>query len=140
MALRLTISIFALVLTLLGIVFTIVGLATTADDAEGFKTVGPAILAAGLVLTAIAFVLHRRAAVERSRRQQRTSVEVVAAKLNQYTRVGVMLTYDLTIRYADGSTHSRKVLVAPGTPLKVGERIDVMHDPQNPGNFEVAED
>lgn len=138
MVVRLTLSIFALVLTLLGVVFTIIGLVGTAEDAEGFEGIGPVILGAGLVLVVIVAVLQRGANAEKKRRTQRTSVEVVAAKLNQYTRIGVMLTYDLTVRFADGSTHTRKVLVPPTTPLKAGERVEVVHDPAEPSNFEVG--
>jgi hypothetical protein len=142
MVVRLVVSIFALVLTLLGIVFTILGLLSTAEDADAFKVVGPAVLAAGLLLTAIAFVLFRRAKAERDRRRagSRASVEVVEARLNQYTRIGVMLTYDLTIRYADGATHTRKVLLPPTQPIRAGDRVDVLHDPADPGNFEVVTD
>lgn len=142
MVLRLVVSIVALVLTLLGTVFTILGLLLESGEEEGFDVVGPSILAAGLALAAIAFVLFRRAAAERGRRLagMSASVEIVEARLNQYTRIGVMLTYDLTIRYADGATFTRKVLVPPTTALRAGERVQVRYDPADPGNFEVVAD
>ena len=140
MILRLVAAILAIVFVALGIPFSIIGLVTDAAEADAFGATGLAALAAGLLFAAVFAVLHRRARAERRRRLagSRASVEILEARLNHYTRIGVMLTYDLTIRFADGATFARKVLVPPTAPLKVGERIEVLHEPDDRGNFEVA--
>ena len=142
MAVRIVAGILAIVFLSLGIVFLILGLATDTPDADGFRATGGAIFAAGIVAATIFTLLHRRGAAERRRRQQgaRAYAEIVEARLHQYTRVGVMLTYTLTIRYPDAglgeSSFTRTVLVPPTLALKTGERVEVQYDPADPGNFE----
>ena len=138
MILRLVSGILGIVFLALGIPFLILGFVSNVEDAEGFKAVGAPILAAGLIAGAIFVALGKRARAEKRRRTQSAQVEIVEAKLNQYTRIGVMLTYDLTIRFPDGRAFTRKVLVPPGTPMKSGEITEVRHDPGDLGNFEVV--
>ena len=142
MVARLVAAILALVLVLLGIPFLILGFALDGEDAEGFRATGAATLVAGLVAAAVFLVLHRGAAAERSRRQQggRATAEIVEARLHQYTRIGVMLTYTVTIRYAHGfrdRTFTRKLLVPPTLALNAGDQVEVRYDPEDPGNFEI---
>ena len=77
-------AILALVLTLLGLVFTTVGLASSGSDAEGFATVGPALLAVGLALAALSWWLFRRAQARARRRREgeRAMAEIVEARLH----------------------------------------------------------
>ena len=136
MVLRLVAMILGIVFVALGIPFVIIGL--VADDGGAFLVVGLAALAVGAVMTAVFVTLARRAAAEKGRRSARAEVEVVDARLHQYTRIGVMLTWTATVRYADGRDFTRTVLVAPTIPLAAGERVGVAYDPADPGNFEVV--
>lgn len=135
---RLVAGILAIVFLALGIPFLILGFVGEVEDADGFKSSGSAAFAAGLIAAAIFVALTRRAKAQQRRRTQTAQVEIVAARLNQYTRIGVMLTYDLTVRLADGRTFTRKVLVPPTTPLTPGGSAEIRYDPDDPGNFEVV--
>ena len=138
MILRLVVGILAIVFLALGIPFLILGAVADIEDADGFRVAGAAILAAGLVAGAVFIALSKRAKAEQRRRTQDARVEIVEARLNRHTRIGVMLAYDLTIRFSDGRAFTRKVLVPPGTPMGSGETATVRHDPADPGNFEVV--
>ena len=133
-------AILALVLTILGVTFLAVGLAGGGDDPEGFRVVGGALLVTGLLLTGVAAVARsrRRAAARRRRAGERARATIVRAQLHPYTRIGVLLTYTLTVRFAPAGEVSRKLLVPPSLELKAGEEIEVVYDPQDPANFEPA--
>jgi hypothetical protein len=138
---RLFIAIDALVLTSLGIVFGIVALA---GGPNSTAIVGAVLLPVGLVLAGIAFVLHRRLTAQRRSRREggRASGEVVSARLHEYTRIGVMLTYTATVRFAADGTgvreYTRRLLVPPNVPLQPGGRVEIAYDRSNPANFEVV--
>jgi hypothetical protein len=135
MVARLLSGILTAVFLPLGIVFLILGAATD----QGFAGGGAAFTAAGLVCAAVFGVLMRKEAARRRRRHDglRADVEVVAAVLKPGIRLGVFLTYDLTVRIA-GQTVTERVLVVPGTLLEPGGTVAVRYDPAEPANFEVA--
>lgn len=132
---RLFSGILTVVFLPLGITFLILGAASEA----GFTGAGAAFTGAGLVCAAVFGLLMRAESVRRRRRREglRADAEVVEAKLNPGIRVGVYLTYDLTVRIA-GQTVSGRVLVVPGTKLEPGGTVAVLYDPGEPANFEVA--
>ena len=141
MVTRLVAGILALVFLLLGIPFLILGFALDGEDADGFRASGAITLVVGLLAAGVFLVLQRGAAAERRRRQGRASAEIVEARLHPYTRIGVLLTYTVTIRYTHGArdrTFTRKLLVPPTVPLNAGEQVEVRYDPEDPGNFELA--
>ena len=141
MVLRLLIAIWALVLLVLGVVFLTLGL-VLGDDQRAFVVIGAAILAPGLALAVLTWLLHLRARAELRRRREgeRTVAHVVHAHLHTMTRIGVMLTYTLTVRFrpagAAETEVTRKVLVRPTHPLEAGQRIEIRYDPSDPSNFE----
>ena len=138
---RTLIAIWALVLVILGVVFLIVGL-VGGDEQRAFVATGAGTLALGGALALVTWVLHLRARAERRRRREggRATAEVVNARLHTMTRIGVMLTYTLTVRFAPAGAReaefTRQVLVPPTRPLEAGQRIEVCYDPQDPANFE----
>ena len=135
---RLVIAIWALVLLILGVVFLVVALVAGQDSA----VVGAATVAPGVLLALATWVLHARARGERRRRHEgeRVVAEVVRARLHTMTRIGVMLTYTLTVRFAPvgavAAEFTRQVLAPPTHPLRVGQRIEICYDPHDPANFE----
>jgi hypothetical protein len=135
MVARLLSGILTAVFLPLGIVFLILGAATE----EGFTGGGAAFAAVGLGCALTFAALMRAEAARRRRRRAglRDGVEVVEATLRPGIRVGVYLTYDLTVRI-DGQTVTQRVLVVPGTELKPGGTVEVFYDPADPANFEVA--
>jgi hypothetical protein len=138
---RLMIAIWALVLLVLGVVFVTLGL-VLGEDQRTFAAIGAVILVPGLALALVSWLLHARAGAARRRRRQgeRAFAEVVHARLHTMTRIGVMLTYTLTVRFAPAgaaeSELTRKVLVPPTHPLQAGQRIEICYDPRDPSNFE----
>jgi hypothetical protein len=138
---RMMIAIWALVLLVLGVVFLTLGL-VLGDNQRAFAAVGAGILAPGLALALFSWLLHSRARAEQRRRREgeRAFAEVVHARLHTMTRIGVMLTYTLTVRFAPAGTAetelTRKVLVPPTHPLQAGQRIEICYDPRDPANFE----
>ena len=134
-------AILALVLTILGVTFLAVGMADAGNEPEGFRVLGAVLLASGLLLTGVAAVARsrRRAAARRRREGDRARATIVRAQLHPYTRIGVLLTYTLTVRFAPAGEVTRKLLVPPSVELKPGEEIEVVYDPQDPANFEPAE-
>jgi hydrogenase-4 membrane subunit HyfE len=139
--LRLMTGIWALVLVLLGVVFVTLGL-VLGDDQRTFADVGAAILALGVVLALVAWLLHSRARAERRRRREgaHAVAEVLDARLHTMTRIGVMLTYTATVRFAPAGAAERDItrtlLVPPTHPLVAGQRIEICYDPADPANFE----
>lgn len=127
--LRMMTGIWAAVLLLLGAVFLLLGLLL--DDERAFVPVGAGTLALGLVLALVTGVLHSRAQAERRRRREgaRAVAEVLAARLHTMTRIGVMLTYTATVRFAPAGAaerdFTRKLLVPPTYPLQAGQRIEI---------------
>ncbi|MEA2347879.1 MAG: hypothetical protein QOG62_1666 [Thermoleophilaceae bacterium] len=141
MLLRLLITIWAFVLTLLGVTFLIVG-SVVGGQVQVFVPLGGALSAGALVLWVVAGVLWSRVRAERQRRREgrRVEAEVVEARLHQMTRVGVMLTYTLTVRFSPQGvreeTVTRTVLVPPTLALEPGSKIEIQYDPADPANFE----
>ena len=140
---RLLTGILACVLVPLGIAFTVVGL--VADDVdsgspEGFLVVGPSFLAVGMLLVAVFAVLSRRAGAAPRRRQEgvRTMARIVHAHLLAGVRIGVLVTYDLTVTFPAAGEVTRRVSVAPNVQLTAGEEIEIAYDPADPSNFEPA--
>jgi hydrogenase-4 membrane subunit HyfE len=139
--LRMMTGIWALVLLVLGAVFVPLGLLLGGGQ-RVFAAVGAGMLALGLVLALVTWLLHRRAHAERRRRREgaRAVAEVVDARLHTMTRIGVMLTYTATVRFAPAGAAerdlTRKVLVPPTHPLEAGQRIEICYDPRDPANFE----
>ena len=138
---RMVVAIWALVLVVLGVVNLLVGL-LAGDEVKAFVPVGGALLAVGVVLGLISLWLRARANEERRRREDggRAIAEVVEARLHTMTRIGVMLTYTVTVRFApEGGpveTFTRTVLVAPTLHLEAGRQVEVAYDPNDPANFE----
>jgi hydrogenase-4 membrane subunit HyfE len=137
--LRMMTGIWALFLLLLGAVFLLLGLL---DDERAYVGAGAGMLALGLVLALVTGVLHSRAQAERRRRREgaRAVAEVLDARLHTMTRIGVMLTYTATVRFAPAGAAerdiTRKLLVPPTHPLQAGQQIEICYDPNDPGNFE----
>lgn len=140
---RLTSGILACVLLPLGIAFTAIGLAADDVDSgspEGFLVTGLAILVAG-VLCAVAFAAltgRARAARDRRRNGARATARIVRAHLRAGVRVGVLLTYDLTVTFPAAGEVTRRVLVAPNVTLVPGEDVEIAYDPADPADFELA--
>ena len=138
--LRMMTGIWALVVLVLGAVFLLLGVLL--GDEQAFVAVGAGMLALGLVLALVTGLLHSRAQAERRRRREgaRAVAEVLDARLHTMTRIGVMLTYTATVRFAPaGATErdiTRKLLMPPTHPLQAGQRIEICYDPHDPANFE----
>jgi hydrogenase-4 membrane subunit HyfE len=139
--LRMMTGIWALGLVLLGVVFVTLGV-VLGDDQRAFAVVGTAILGLGLLLALIAWLLRSRARAERRRRREgaRAVAEVLDARLHTMTRIGVMLTYTATVRFASAGAVERDVtrtlLVPPTHPLEAGQRIEICYYPDEPAKFE----
>ena len=133
-------AIVALVLTVLGLTFLAIGLAGAGDEPAGFRALGAVLLVTGLLLAGVAAVARsrRQAAARRRRAGDRARATIVRAQLHPYTRIGVLLTYTLTVRFAPAGEVTRKLLVPPSLELTPGEEIEVVYDPQDPANFEPA--
>lgn len=138
---RLMAAIWAVLLSIGGIVLLILPLVLDGDQV-GLAVGGGVMLALGLAAAFVAWLLHARAMAKRQRRTERATAEIVRARLHTMTRIGVMLTYTLTVRFAPSggaeTDLTRKVLVPPTRPLDAGQRIEVLYDPKDPGNFEPA--
>jgi hypothetical protein len=144
MVARLLCGILAIVLGLLGIVFTTLGLAGVEPrqgSSDDWFTVGLPLAAAGLACVTAFVVLARREAAARRRRRAgaRASAEIVRADHKAGIQIGSLLTYDLTVRFAAGGEVTKRLTVVPGTPLVPGETVDVLYDPAGPANFELAD-
>ena len=143
MAVRAALSIVALVLTLLGIVFVAVGLLAGGSDGEPMRTIGAAIGAVGLVLAVIAAAVWRRARAALRRRQEggRATATIVHARFHPHTRIGALLTWTLTLRYESGEHTGREVtrqmLLVPTIAVEDGARVEVAYDRADAGNVEV---
>jgi hypothetical protein len=135
---RLLTGILGIVLTALGVPFTIIGL--VGDDA--FLAPGIPILAVGLVLLATCAALFRvEAARSRKRREgRRAQAEITAVRLHPGIRIGAMLTVDLSVRIPSvpGGPFTRRVLLPPTLAVGPGDEIEVLFDPSDPANFEPA--
>lgn len=140
---RLLTGILASVFLPLGVAFTGIGL--VADDVDSgspddFLMIGVPLLAVGLALTAVFGVLMGRARAARRRRREgaRAQATIVHAHLHSGVRMGVLLTYDLTVVFPAGGEVTQRVFVAPNVPLTPGEEIEIAYDPAEPSNFEPA--
>lgn len=140
---RLLSGILAAVLLPLGAVLSVIGL--VADDVgsgspEGFLQVGAPLAAAGIACAVVFAALTRREAQRRRRRRggRRVQAQVVAARWRPGIRVGAWLTYDLAVRFDPAGEVRQRILVMPGNPLTEGQTIEIVHDPADPTNFELA--
>jgi hypothetical protein len=139
---RLVTGILAVVFLPLGVFFTLVGLLVDDID-EGdpivFVFVGVPFLLVG-VGCAIAFVsLMRRERARRARRRAglRASAEVVNAYYQWNVRVKGRPALQLTVRIGD-NTVSGMFLSRDPQPPTAGSSVDVLYDPADPSNFELA--
>jgi hypothetical protein len=125
-------AIVALVFSLLGIAYTVVGFA---GGPGAFKILGPAFLAAALVLVAILMPVRKRARAARAALTARGPATVVGVELHPYVRVGSLVNVTLTVRLA-GREVSRRVNVSPLQRLEPDAEIEVAYDPGDPANFQ----
>ena len=137
---RLLTGILAAVFLPLGIVFTIIGLA--ADDVdrgspEGFLYAGLPLAAVGVAFAVAFVVLMRQARGRKARRTQRASAEVLDASINHGVQLNAKRQLTLTVRFPAAGEVTGKFFWYPSIP--VGERIDVMYDPDEPANFEPVD-
>jgi hypothetical protein len=136
----LVILILAAVFVPLGIAYLVIGLAGGPDafTALGvvFAAVGLAFLAGGLLLRGRARRVAREGEAKRTGKAKAT---VVGVELNPYVRIGSLVTVRLTVRFAPIGRHadefSRRLHVSPLQRLEPGLEIDVLYDPEDPGNF-----
>jgi hypothetical protein len=135
---RLMAAIWAALLLVGGLVLLILPLVLS-DDQAGLAVGGAALVALGLASALTAWMLHSGAIRKRLRRTERAQAEVVDARLHTMTRIGAMLAYTVTVRFAPLSgadaEFTRKLLVPPTHSLEPGNRIEVVYDPRDPGNF-----
>jgi hypothetical protein len=120
-------GILAVTLIPLGIVFALLE-----------PPLGLIFLGAG-VLCALAALLTLRAGRARSAREEaarvtRGSAQVVEAKHNYHSQIGVRHPVELTVELAGGH-RTRKLYVPSHIDWKPGERIEVAFAPEDPGNF-----
>lgn len=143
MAVRAALSIVALVLTLLGIVFVVVGLLAGEPDGGAMTTIGLVVGGAGLVLAIAAVAAWRRARAALRRRQEggRGTATIVSARFHPHTRIGALLTWTLTLRYESGEHAGREVtrqmLLVPTIAVEEGARVEVAYDRADAANVEV---
>jgi hypothetical protein len=128
------VAVGALVFTLLGIAYTIVGFA---GGPEAFRFLGPGFLAGGIVLAAFAFPARIRARAAAAAQTVRGRATVVSVELHPHVRVGGLVNVTLTVRL-DGHEVARRLNVSPLSRLDAGTEIDVIYDPANVANFRVA--
>src|SRR5215207_5564216 len=95
---RLMAAIWSVLLLVAGVVLLILPLVLSGDR-MGLATGGAAMVALGLAAALTAWLLHRRV-IKRLRRTERAPAEVVDAHLHTMTRIGAMLTYTVTVRFA----------------------------------------
>jgi hypothetical protein len=127
-------AIAALVFSLLGVAYTVVGVA---GGPGAFTILGPACVAAALVLGAILVPLRARARAAQAALTARGRATVVGVELHPYVRVGSLVNVTLTVQLA-GCEVSRRVNVSPLLRLEPGAEIDVVYDPGDPANFQPA--
>ena len=122
----------------LGLTFLIVGLLV--DDGRTFVVIGAIALGIGLAF-AISFAsLLRRHRTRDARRQAegiRGIAVVEAVELKPHIRNGVLLTYDVTLRFEAAGRISSRVAVVPGTELVERAEVPILYDPMEPANFEI---
>ena len=130
---RLLTGILAAVFLPLGIVFTVIGLVS--DDA--FLPVGLPLAAVGVGFAVAFVVLMRQARRRKARRTQRVSAEVLDARVNHGVQLNAKRQLTLTVRFPAAGEVTGKFFWYPSIP--VGERIDVLYDPDEPANFEPVD-
>lgn len=101
-------------------------------------TLGLVFLGAGMLCGLAALLTLRagraRGAREEAARTQRGSAEVVEAKHNYNSRIGVRHPVKLTVELAAGR-RTRTLYVPSHIVWKPGERIEVVFAPEEPDNF-----
>jgi hypothetical protein len=127
-------AICALVFTLLGTAYTIVGFAGGPD---AFRYLGPAFLAAGLVLAAVTVPARARARAKVAAQTIRGRATVVSVQLHPHVRVGSLVNVTLTVQI-DGYTVARRLNVSPLSRLDPGTEVEVVYDPADRQNFRIA--
>ncbi len=99
----------------------------------GFIFLGVGMLC-GLAALVTLRVGRARSAREEAARVSRGSAEVVEAKHNYYSQIGVRHPLKLTVELA-GGRRTRTLYVPSHLDWKPGERIEVAFAPEDPGNF-----
>ena len=127
-------AICALVFTLLGVAYTIVGFA---GGPEAFRYLGPGFLAAGLALAAVALPARARSRAKVAAQSVRGRATVVQVELHPHVRVGSLVNVTLTVRL-DGRTVARRLNVSPFARLEPGGEVDVVYDPADVENFRLV--
>jgi hypothetical protein len=101
-------------------------------------TLGLVFLAVGVVCALAALLTHRagraRNAREEAARDERGSAEVVEAKHNYNSQIGVRHPVKLTVELA-GGRRTRTLYVPSHINWKPGEWIEVAFAAEDPGNF-----
>jgi hypothetical protein len=127
-------AICALVFTLLGLAYTVVGLA---GGPEAFRYLGPGFLAGGLVLAAIALPARARGRAAKAAQTVRGRATVVSVELHPHVRVGSLVNVTLTVQI-DGYTVARRLNVSPLSRLDPGTDVEVVYDPVDRQNFRLG--
>ncbi len=127
-------AIGALVFSLLGLAYTVVGFA---GGPEAFRYLGPAFLAGGLVLAAVTLPARARARAKVAAQSVRGRATVVQVELHPHVRVGSLVNVTLTVRL-DGQTVARRLNVSPFARLEPGAEVDVVYDPADVQNFRLV--
>ena len=136
MVARLLTGILGLVFTSLGLTFTILGLVRRDD----FLVIGVPFLVAGLASLGVCTLLFARAGAAGKRRTRRAEADVTDVVLHPGTRVGVLLTIDLSVRIPSvpGGPFTSRVLIPPTMSLAAGDKVELLYDPDDPSNFVPA--
>jgi hypothetical protein len=111
----------------LGIVFVFL------EPSLGFIFLGVGVLC-GLAALLTLRAGRARTAREDAARVSRGSAEVVEAKHNYHSQIGVRHPLKLTVELA-GGRRTRTLYVPSHLDWKPGERIEVAFAPEDPGNF-----
>ena len=110
------------------------------DDGKPFVICGAVAIGIGIAF-AISFVSLTRRFRTRDERRKREGVRDTAlvekAELKTHIRNGVLLTYDVTLRFDAAGKISSRVAVVPGTGLVEGTEIPILYDPMEPANLEI---
>ncbi len=126
-------AICALVFTLLGTVYLVIGFA---GGPEAFRYLGPGFLVGGIVVGVVALPARARARADATAQTVRGPATVVTVQLHPHVRVGGLVNVTLTVRI-DGRTVTRRLNVPPLSGLEPGAEVDVVYDPADAQNFRV---
>src|SRR5829696_3201332 len=135
-------AIWAVVLCVLGVVFLPLGLGFVIYSTSGIAAVGTSLLALGLPLALVAWLLGSRVRAQRRRRRGggRAFAKVVYARLHPMTRMGVLLTCTVTVRFVPAgapwrSSSRRRCSCRRRTCSKPASGSRSCCDPRDPADF-----